>query len=236
MTEPRTVRVEPLEPALLRQLTRLLHKMKHDLSNSLVAAMGELEVLAGDVSDLETVERLQDVRDKLLRPFLDLRRMAQGLPLSEGGGVRAQDLRQNVETRARELGVTLTWLPGALELLAADAALRPVAAALITNALDASTPNVTVTIAAERFAASSEASLSVTDDGPGCADLQAAATGRVTRVGGAHLGVGLQVAATLLASRGGSLTLADNAPHGVIATARWPLGLSPAAPSDMSLA
>lgn len=42
MTEQRTVRVEPLDPALLRQLTRLLHKMKHDLSNSLVAAMGEL--------------------------------------------------------------------------------------------------------------------------------------------------------------------------------------------------
>jgi signal transduction histidine kinase len=212
--------VQPLAPGLLEQLGRTLHKLKHDLSNSLVAAMGELELLATDVDDVELAERLQDARAKLLRPFLDLRRMMTSLPVADGGGPRWNDMQQSLDARARAVDVTLAWQPEALELLQTDARLRPVLAALLTNALDAATAGVTVTVA---FTASAQAAtLRVTDDGPGCENLEAAAHGQLQRAGGVHLGLGLAVAASLLAERGGQLTLESVQAHGFQAAASWP--------------
>ena len=216
----RAVTVQPLEPAVLHQLGRVLHKLKHDLSNSLVAAMGEIELLATDVEDVELAERLQDARGKLLRPFLDLRRLTASLPVAEGAAPRWNDVQQALEGRAKSLEVTLVWQPGVAEALQVDARLRPVLAALVTNALDAAPPGMTATVA---FAvAKGVATLSVTDDGPGCADLHAAAHGHLQRAGGAHVGLGLAVAASLLAERGGQLTIASLSPHGFQAVARWP--------------
>ena len=75
--------------------------------------------------------------------------------------------------------------------------------------------------------------LEISDNGPGCADLRAVAHGHGTRACGLHLGLGLPVAAAILAARGGTLTLHADAPHGLRATATWAAVNSPA---DGSLA
>ncbi len=222
MPTPPPIAVQPLDPALLAQLVRLLHKLKHDLSNSLVAAMGELDLLAEDVDDVALAERLHETRGNLLRPFRDLRRITTGLPLPEGAPVRWQDVRHELETRARELGVALEWQPDVVRWLAADPALRPIVAALVTNALDAATAGVTVDVSLTAEPQTGDHFLQIRDDGPGCSDLLAAADGKLARTGGAHLGLGLPVAAAILAQRGGHLTLQENAPHGLLAIASWP--------------
>ncbi len=213
----RAVTVQPLEPAVLRQLGRVLHKLKHDLSNSLVAAMGEMELLAGDVDDAALAERLQDTRGQLLRPFQDLRRIATAVPLPDGAPLRWQDVQQQLDVRARVADVKLLWQPQVLALLATDAALRPVVAALVTNALDAAVQPGTVTVSRP-----DELTLHIQDDGPGCRDFSAVAAGQVVRPGGAHLGLGLPVAAAILAARGGKLTIRASDAAGFIASASWP--------------
>lgn len=216
--------VQPLDPALLHQVVRLLHKLKHDLSNSLVAAMGELELLASDVEDVALAERLQETRGKLLRPFQDLRRLTAGLPLPDQAPQRWQDARHQLDVRARSIGATLTWQPEVLQLMAADTALRPIVVALVTNALDAADAGVAVAASCATGEHLAEQSLWVSDDGPGCPDLPAAAHGQLQRTGSVHLGLGLPVAAAILATRGGRLTLQSNEPRGLRVTAIWPRG------------
>ncbi len=219
MADSRPIVVQPLDPELLAQLSRLLHKVKHDLSNSLVASMGELELLASDVVDAELAERLQDTRRKLLRPFQELRRMTASLPLPGRAQLRWTDERQQLDARARDVGVTLVWQPEAHALITDEPALRPVTAALVTNALDAGTAGVTITV---ELLPGTPAALRVRDDGPGCADLVAAANGELIRAGAAHLGLGLRVAASILATQGGELTLSTQTPRGFVAVATWP--------------
>jgi C4-dicarboxylate-specific signal transduction histidine kinase len=66
--------------------------------------------------------------------------------------------------------------------------------------------------------------LIVRDDGPGCQELAAAAAGRLRRVGGGHLGLGLAVAAALVERHGGSLEIQAVEPHGFVAHASVPAG------------
>ena len=216
--------VQPLDPAVLGHLARALRKLKHDLSNSLVAAMGEMELLAADVGDVGFADRLLDARTSLLRPFLDLRRTTMSLPLVDGAPQRWADLRAQLDARAQTVGAKLDWQPEALETLNTDPPLRPIVAALVNNALDAAQAGVTVRVAFLAPDAAGWRGLVVSDDGPGCKDLAAAAQGHLQRAGGAHLGLGLAVAATLLAARGGKLTLQAATPHGLEAAAKWPTG------------
>ncbi len=222
MVPPPPFAVQPLDPALLHQVARMLHKLKHDLSNSLVAAMGELELLASDVEDHALAERLQDTRGRLLRPFHELRRLTASLPLSESAPMRWQDARQQLDARANADRVSLIWQTEVLQQMTADAPLRPVVIALVTNALDAAEAGVTVAVSWLADADAAEQGLVVSDDGPGCDDLAAATRGQRQRAGGAHLGLGLPVAAAILAARGGRLTLQANVPHGLRASANWP--------------
>ena len=228
MADSLGITVTPLEPAQLEVIARALHKLKHDLSNSLVAAMGELELLSGDIDDADLAERLQATRGQLLKPFQDLRRMTTGVPLPESAPQRWQDVQQQLDVRARVAGVALLWQPGVVPLMAAEPALRPVVAALVTNALDAAPADATVTVTLV-----ATTTLEISDNGPGCADLRAVAHGHGTRACGLHLGLGLPVAAAILAARGGTLTLHADAPHGLRATATWAAVNSPA---DGSLA
>ena len=214
MADSLGITVTPLEPAQLELVARVLHKLKHDLSNSLVAAMGELELLSGDIDDADLAERLQVTRGQL--------------PLPESAPQRWQDVQQQLDVRARVAGVALLWQPGVVPLMAAEPALRPVVAALVTNALDAAPADATVAVTLV-----ATTTLEISDNGPGCADLHAVAHGRATRAGGLHLGLGLPVAAAILAARAGTLTLHAQAPHGLRATATWAAVNSP---TDGSLA
>ena len=208
--------VQPLSPPVQEALTHALHKLKHDLSNSLVAAMGELELLVDDVNDPELAERVRETRVMLLRPFQELRRISTALPLSERNTQRWQDVRQQLDARARDLSATIVWQPETLAMITADVTLIPLVSALVCNALDACDVGGTIEVSGD------VSSLTVSDDGPGCSDLEGAASGRIKRAGGAHLGLGLAVAAATLATRGGQLTLQTNDPHGLRAVATWP--------------
>ena len=59
--------------------------------------------------------------------------------------------------------------------------------------------------------------LVVSDNGPGCDDLAAAAAGALQRRGGGHLGLGLPVLAAVVARAGGEVHLADRSGGGISA-------------------
>jgi phosphoglycerate-specific signal transduction histidine kinase len=115
--------------------------------------------------------------------------------------------------------VTLVWRPDALTVITAEVAVRPVVVALVTNALDAVSAGGSILVEA---ISGPRSGLAVSDDGPGCDDLTAAAGGEIARNGSVHLGLGLQIAATILAERGGELAISANVPRGFRAEATWP--------------
>lgn len=208
-----------MDPVALAVVARLIHKLKHDVSNSLVAAMGELELLADDAHDADLAQRLRDTRATLVRPYAELRRVSQTLPLPGGAVIRLQDLMQQLADRAQQLGVTLQWSSGAREQLTVTDWLRPVVVALVANALDAAEAGGTVEVNVKVAAGQ----LQVRDDGRSAVDLAAAAAGRLMRAGGGHLGLGLPVAAALVGAHGGHLVLSAAPDSGVIASATWPV-------------
>lgn len=214
---PGTYLVKPLDGQVIERLTLVLRKIKHDLSNNLVATMGELELLAEEAPNRQQAEKIQAARNKLLRPFDDLRRLLLPFPQADGARLSGTEVMKQLNSRASMLGVQLNWPQPVVHLLTEDPELAAVVAALTTNALDAAIPQqplqVRVTLEGQK--------LSVIDNGQGCGDVQAAALGQLVRMGGAHLGVGLGLAAKALTDRGGTLTLEANSPRGLRAVATW---------------
>ena len=220
--------MQPLEDATLTRLSRCLHKLRHDLSNSLVAGLGEVELLAADAQSDPMAERLNLLRDRLLRPFQELRLLTAGLPHPAGAPTRWPELQQLFEQRARAQGTELAVQPEVLALLAALPALRPVLAALIANALDATDAfrqaRIDVETASGRTTAGKHwQALTVRDTGPGCIDLAAAAAGQLQRAGSGHMGLGLAASAAILHRLSGELWLENGQAGGLVVCAIWPV-------------
>ena len=220
LTRPGAHLVRPLDPVVRDALASAVHLLRHDLSNALVAAMGGLELEALDAPDPALAERLLAVRASLHRPFDALRRVAQGLPLPQGHPGPWPQRWSALVVRAQAQGVGLLWSPDDPLHWHPAPWQTVVLEILVTNALDALEgrtgvlSQVSVTV--------QDGQLEVADNGPGCVDVEGAATGRLRRAGSGHLGHGLAVAASLVAEAGGTLTVASPAGGGWIATAAWP--------------
>ncbi len=226
---PEAVRVQPLPWATIEVLTVAMRKLAHDLMNSLVASVSLVDLTAMRNTDANVGDQLARLRTHVMRPRASIQCALAALP---GLGDRPKTLPTLVKmlrTTAATQGVELIWLgPEESHELApglTEAEWCQVASALVQNALEAHAM-------AEQDEASTaprwvdvqwqESRLHVTDNGPGCPDLHAAASCGLRRAGQGHMGLGLAVAAALVERKAGDLHVALNAGGGFQALVRLP--------------
>jgi C4-dicarboxylate-specific signal transduction histidine kinase len=219
------ISVVPLPPATLALLLAMVRKLAHDMNNAVLATTSLLEMAAMDHPEAEPwLTPLQPYAEKpkhLLSPAL------RALPTR--AAVRPRRLEawpELVSAEATAVDVRLELPPD----LAGPAALAEdewlqCLDNLVVNALQAHAlarrlgrrgPGP-AWVAVQRLG---PGHWQVADNGPGCADLQAAARG-TPRQGDGHLGLGLAVVASHLQRLGGTLLLSQPEAGGLIAQLHW---------------
>jgi len=237
------VPVRPLPWPVVELLVGTLRKLAHDLTNSMVAGVSMVDLTLLKCSEPAVADSLNRLRSQLLRPRATLARATASLLMT------AADRPVTIDTLAEAIGAMAE--AGGVQLLGAIAATpwpteRPkqleeahwvhILHVLLQNALEAHAaaaiqseppldgklPYVRVDLTA---LPGGGLRLLVADNGEGCADLRAAATGGMRRSGNGHLGLGLAVAAAIAQKAGGSLSIAHNPPRGALALAEFPAHL-----------
>lgn len=228
---PTSQRVHALPWPTVELLTASLRKLSHDVTNSLVAAVSMVDLALLKSPDPSVADSLQRLRGQILRPRTTLQTALGPMPLQHGDRPRTLvALERYLSDLGREHAVELQLQlqPHDLPPVLSETEWVHVLANLGHNALDAHADDVLqdegpgeprfVTITATRHGSLFE--LAVQDNGPGCTDLVAAASGKLRRAGGGHLGFGLAVAAAMVERAGGHLLLQPRQPRGLSAIAR----------------
>lgn len=226
---PEAVRVHPLAWATIEVLTVAMSKLAHDLTNALVASVALVDLTAMRNQDAHVAGQLARLRDHVMRPRATIQCAVAALP---GLGDRPKTypaLRKMLDLTAVGQNVELTWLGTAegdeLPPELTEALWCHVLQALVENALQAHA----MAEADEGFTVGRRVDvdwqagrLLVADNGPGCKDVRAAATGKLRRAGQGHMGLGLAVVAALVERPGGDLHVGPNPGGGFQALVRVP--------------
>lgn len=215
-------RVQGMDWSALQVISGSLRKLTHDLNNAMVPVFGTADILrlrhaqspvAEDLDKLAS--RLMGVRETVVRAANHtLRHRHAQMPSlrTVHGELAGEALGARVGLRWQSVAPLQGALPG-LDGHEACLLMR----ALVLNAFEAHTEDppggpARLTAAGERRQvwvdmAPTDGGVRVTvrDNGPGCTDLAAASVGQLRRRGWGHLGLGLQVAASLAQRTGGSL-------------------------------
>lgn len=231
------VRVQPLPWPVVELFSASLRKLAHDLTNSLVAAVSLVDLTLMKSNEPAARNGLNRLRNQILRPRTTLQCATAALPgmtADRPRTVQALEVWAKHAATAQELvlawqldgndqpprGLTEPEWVHVVQALCQNA-LEAHAAARIDKELQSEPESAWLRIESAR-ARDGSAVLTVRDNAMGCADLQAAATGRLRRAGGGHLGLGLSIAAALVERAGGQVLLASEPPHGFRATVTLP--------------
>lgn len=234
---PEVARVRPLPWSTIELLSTMLRKLAHDLTNSMVAGISLVDLMQMKVPDASVSAGLARLRAQMMRPRDTLQSALLPLPASSS-------------ERPLTITALNTWLLKSTEhaQVALVSSLGPVDSQarrplglgeaewvhliwlLVQNALDAHAAQLLDREADDEveppwiridLIRSSGLVLTISDNGPGCADLLAASHGTLRRVGQGHLGLGLPIAAALAAKAGGTLDIASSMAHGFVAIASF---------------
>lgn len=226
MSEPiGAVAVPPLTPQALALLLRVTRKLAHDMNNAVLSTTSLLEMAAMDHP--EAADWLAPLRPYAEKPKHLLGPALRALPTR--ASVRPRQLEawpELVGAEAAALEVRLELAPdiAAPAGLAEDEWLQCLDN-LVVNSLQA---HALARRLGQRGAEAAWTAVrrlgpghwQVSDNGPGCADLQAAANG-TPRQGNGHLGLGLAVVAAHLQRLGGTLQLSARPGGGLTADLHW---------------
>lgn len=218
--------VTPLPRATLALLLLVLRKLAHDMNNAVLSTTSLLEMAAMDHPEAEAW--LTPLRPYAEKPKHLLSPALRALPTR--ADVRPRRLEAWPELISAEAAAAGVRLELPLDLtgpaaMAEDEWLQCLDN-LVVNALQAHA-------LARRLGRQGPEPAwvavqcvgpghwQVADNGPGCADLQAAAHG-TPRQGDGHLGLGLAVVASHLQRLGGTLLLSKRKAAGILAELRWP--------------
>lgn len=240
------VPVRPLPWPVVELLVATLRKLAHDLTNSMVAGVSMVDLTLLKCNEPAVADSLNRLRSQVLRPRATLARATASLPMPSADRPNTIDaLAENISALAEAGGIQLLgaiattpwpaerprqmeeghWVH-ILHVLLQNAIEAHAAAAMQSEPpLDGKLPYVRVDLTTQPGGG---LRLLVTDNGEGCADLRAAATGGMRRSGNGHLGLGLAVAAAIAERGGGKLAIAHNPPRGTLAVAEFPPGLTSA--------
>lgn len=203
------VRVLPMPTNVWRAVTTGLRGLRHDAANALVVIYAACDLaIEGGGADARTGRMLQRIHGQVgvVRTLLD--EAAGDAAWSEVSRTsNADELIADIEARVERAGACcqvaqardeLAELAGRFGMSALRGMLMP----LVRNAMDAFEPGTnTPTISLTATCSGNTIQMQITDNGPGCVDIEGAANGRLRRPGG-HLGIGLAGAATYAAAVG----------------------------------
>jgi len=207
----------------------LAHEVRNPLNAIGLAAQG-LERATADPSAREAARLIRaEVAhlDGVLRGFLDLARPGSGRCEPAALDQLGREVLELLAPEAAARGLASPALEGAASAHVDREALRRALINLVRNAIQASPPQGRVRVEVG-LDGKREAVIRVLDEGPGLAPemLERALEPFVTtRAGGT--GLGLALARRVAEEHGGSLRLANRAPHGAEATIRIPAGPAP---------
>lgn len=222
--------VRPLPAVEAEAWSRRLRGLAHDANNGLVAVYAHLELLRTEDLPAAGRARTADLEAALGR-FRTMARRLSHAAAREGAGKDVATIHTEMAAEAIHAGIGLRWSirqeQAALTVLPSDLRDR-VLRILIRNALEAhqgagqrpAGAHPWVEVRLEHDATT--AHLVVQDNGPGCAAPADAASGKTTRAGLGHLGLGLAMAAAAMAEIGGSVAIRANA-DGFTARADFPI-------------
>lgn len=225
-------RVRPLPWPVIELLSATLRKLAHDITNSMVASVSHVDLMALRNPNPVLNEQLQRLRVHVLRPRTVVHCAIASLPALGDRPRTLAKLHATMATLAIQQGVTLHWRvaddPARFDPALTESEWCHVLHTLCQNALEAHAaalielgtvgqPEIIVDCTERE-----PRRLAVIDNGPGCGDLAAAASGGLRRVGSGHLGLGLAVIAALIERAGGNLTIAGPAAGGFRATVEMP--------------
>jgi C4-dicarboxylate-specific signal transduction histidine kinase len=232
------VRVCPLPWSTIDLLGTMLRKLAHDLTNSMVAGISLVDLMQMKVPDAAVSAGLARLRAQLMRPRDTLQSAL--LPLPTTSSERPQTitaLNTWLEKTTEHARVLLVSSLGPVDTQArrplglGEAEWVHLLSLLVQNALDAHAAQLLDREADEEveppwirveLTRHSGLLLTISDNGPGCADLVAASQGTLRRVGQGHLGLGLPIAAALADKGGGTLDIGCRQSRGFVAMARFP--------------
>jgi signal transduction histidine kinase len=217
---------------LVDDRTRLLAAMGHDLRTPITRLRLRSEFIADE-----------DLRRQMLRDLEQMQAMTDGVLsfLRDGQAREAAtsvdiaSLLQTVCDQFADMGHPVGYRgPAHLAITARPDDLQRAVANLVDNAVRHGA-NAVVRLTADAAGARVE----VEDDGPGipearkAAMLEAFVRGEEARTmdGRAGFGLGLSIARAIAEAHGGTLTLHDRAPHGLVARITLPPALTPRLPS-----
>jgi two-component system OmpR family sensor kinase len=202
-----------------RAQRRFLSDASHELRTPLTVVRGQLELLANDARDSATrrsldiaIEELERTR-RIVRDLLLLARLDEGMAL-ERAPIEVELVLREALLRGMLLGRRRTHVdcPRGLYVLGDPDRLFQVLANLVINAVQHAGENAELTLRAVRRGGAVE--ISVSDTGPGIPEgelphvferFHRGPTARSSAPGGA--GLGLAIAASLVRSMGGDITV-----------------------------
>ena len=225
--------VVPMDWDELIRWSARIRTLVHDFNNALVPAFAHTDLLRLRLGPDAVLSQLDSLPTQLERARSTAQRAANWA-VREGPATppRWRALEMDFMMTCHQAGVTLNWHDNdqASETCAWDRhAARHTLRALIQNAVDAlaDTPDGAISVTFETRDAYT--SISVVDNGPGCADFTAVARGEVARHGHGHLGLGLPSAATVAAQDHIELRICPAPAGGFLAMLRVPRQTSPEA-------
>lgn len=216
----------------IERLQQVVLKLAHDMTNSLVVSVSHTDLALLTAQDPEQIAVLQQLRPHIAAPFAIVKGVRAALPGGAHDGVRTLfALQERIQRRALVEQIQVFWHLDLAEvppgMTTAD--WTHVVHLLVENAFDAHL-EATCDLAGSQPISAPEISvvadlnngiwLRVADNGPGCSELRAAATGQLVRAGKGHLGLGLTVAASLCAKANLDLVLQPNDSKGLVASVR----------------
>jgi signal transduction histidine kinase len=213
--------LERLDEAKSQFLGNVSHELRTPLTSLRLSVGNLLDGVTGEVAPAQR-EVLERVRRELTRlstlvdDLLELARLEAGGAAPRMERVElpalARDCLEAMAPRAAERGVRLS-LAGTGHARADPAMLRRVLWNLIDNGIKFTPAGGTVRVLV------SDGALEVSDDGPGGVPKDAFERFRQGTRGGAKpegVGLGLAIVAELVALQGGSIEVAEGAPHGTV--------------------
>jgi signal transduction histidine kinase len=211
-------RVEVMEQMAQQERDALLARMAasiaHEVRNPLAGLKNGISTLRrfGDRPDvrgetLDFLERGLDSIGRVVDVTLSTYRRRSGQKRLSARDVR--DLELLIGPEARRAGITLEWdLDDTVEVVVDADALRQILINLLLNAVRASPPDATVSVALQKDAATDTVSVSVSDEGQGMSsDLVAAiVSGKVDEVP-MERSIGIWVVASLVERIGADISI-----------------------------
>ena len=209
--------VAPMDWDELNRWSERLRKLAHDVNNALVPAFAHADLLRLKLGHQANLSQLSVLPAQLELARMTVQRSVSAIVRQPGAIAPTwRNVQLELMMHCRQASTAFSWEDPADDAAHADwptSDARHVLRALIHNSCEAINAAESGHVTLRIRATPTYVDFSVSDNGPGCTDLPAAAQTKLVRHGHGHLGLGLTSAATVARRNLAELRIA-NAPNG----------------------